>query len=411
MSNSPFNLADSPTVRLDRQDPYIRLQQVNVFVRNHERSLRFYLDQLGFSLAYEAHLESGENWVAVAPPDGSAILALVVPKPDSEEYKLIGQHSQVSFLTEDINAKFHEWSKRGVHFHHPPLVPTWGGMFTSFEDVDGNSFGLVGFDEATRALEAQRRAIAEKRESERRTAQELEIARQVQARLFPQIQPELKTVEYAGICLQARQVGGDYFDFLNLGPQRLGLIIGDVSGKGIAAALLMANLQASLRSQSALAFDQPEALLRSVNRLFYDNTGDSAYASLLFADYDEAAGRLRYVNCGHLSGLLVRSNGRVDRLESTSTLLGLFKEWNCSMREQELSPGDVLALYTDGITEASNERGEEFGERCLIESLQQHRDLPCQALLTAIVDGVRRFSFQEQHDDITAIIAKFKATS
>jgi Stage II sporulation protein E (SpoIIE) len=87
----------------------------------------------------------------------------------------------------------------------------------------------------------------------------------------------------------------------------------------------MANLQASLRSQSALAFDQPEALLRSVNRLFYDNTGDGAYASLFFADYDEVAGRLRYVNCGHLSGLLVKSDGKVDRLESTSTLLGLFQ--------------------------------------------------------------------------------------
>jgi serine phosphatase RsbU (regulator of sigma subunit) len=148
-----------------------------------------------------------------------------------------------------------------------------------------------------------------------------------------------------------------------------------------------------------------------VNRLFYDNTGDSAYASLFFADYDEAAGRLRYVNCGHLSGLLVRCDGKVDRLESTSPLLGLFRDWNCSMREQRLAPGDVLALYTDGITEASNERGDEFGEQCLIESLQQHRDLPCQALLTAIVDGVQRFSFQEQHDDITAIVAKFKASS
>ena len=171
---------------------------------------------------------------------------------------------------------------------------------------------------------------------------------------FRKFDRRLKTVEYAGVCLQARQVGGDYFDFLNLGPERLGLIIGDVSGKGIAAALLMANLQASLRSQSALAFDQPEALLQSVNSLFYDNTGENAFASLLFADYDDAAGRLRYVNCGHLSGLLLRRNGNVDRLESTSTLLGLFKEWNCSMREQELSPGDVLALYTDGITEASN---------------------------------------------------------
>jgi len=228
--------------------------------------------------------------------------------------------------------------------------------------------------------------------------------------LFPQIQPELKTVEYAGICLQARQVGGDYFDFLNLGPQRLGLIIGDVSGKGIAAALLMANLQASLRSQSALAFDQPDVLLKSVNRLFYDNTSESAYASLLFAEYDDATRRLRYANCGHLSGILLRSNGKVEQLESTSTLLGLFRDWDCSMCEQELYPGDVLALYTDGITEASNEHGEEFGERLLIESLRHHRELSCQALLAAIVDRVRRFGSQEQHDDITAIVAKFKAS-
>jgi len=255
----------------------------------------------------------------------------------------------------------------------------------------------------------RRQAHAERLESERRAAQELEIAKQVQARLFPQIRPELKTVEYAGVCLQARQVGGDYFDFLNLGPERLGLIIGDVSGKGIAAALLMANLQAALRSQSALAFDQPELLLKSVNSLFYDNTTENAFASLLFADYNDATRRLRYVNCGHLSGLLLKRNGNVEKLEPTSTLLGLFKEWDCSMREQELSPGDVLVLYTDGVTEATDFRGEEFGERYLIESLRQHRELSCQALLGAIVDGVRQFSAQEQHDDITAIVAKFRA--
>jgi serine phosphatase RsbU (regulator of sigma subunit) len=172
----------------------------------------------------------------------------------------------------------------------------------------------------------------------------------------------------------------------------------------------MANLQASLRSQSALAIDQPEGLLRSVNRLFYDNSGDNAYASLLFVDYDDATKRLRYVNCGHLSGLLLRRDGKVEQLESTGTLLGLFREWDCAMREQELSPGDLLALYTDGITEACNELGEEFGEQCLIESLRQHRELSCQALLTAVVDRVQRFSPQEQRDDITAIVAKFRAT-
>ena len=254
----------------------------------------------------------------------------------------------------------------------------------------------------------RRQEHAERLESERRAAHELEIAKQVQARLFPQLQPQLKTVEYAGICLQARQVGGDYFDFLNLGPQRLGLIIGDVSGKGIAAALLMANLQASFRSQSALAFDQPEVLLKSVNRLFYDNTGENAYASLFYAEYDDVTSRLRYANCGHLCGLLLGADGEVTQLDSTSTLLGLFGEWDCSLREQEVCPGDVLALYTDGITEASNQHGEEFGQRSLVAALQRHRELSCQALLTALVDEVRRFSPAEQTDDITAIIAKFR---
>ena len=409
MASDPFlSWANRTVLRADREQPYLCIQDIVVFVRDLEVSKRFYVEQLGFEFITEQCLPTGVRWIEVAPPDGSANLALVEPKPDRPEYQLIGGNRWVLFMTEDVHAKYKEWSERGVRFSFAPETPGWGGTYTRFEDPDGNQFGLEGFDEVRRSLEQRRQEQAEKLEAERRAAQELEIARQVQARLFPQIQPELKTVEYAGVCLQARQVGGDYFDFLNLGPQRLGLIIGDVSGKGIAAALLMANLQASLRSQSALAFDQPEALLRSVNRLFFDNTGDNAYASLLFAEYDDATRRLRYANCGHLSGLLLRSDGKVEQLESTSTLLGLFREWDCSMQEQELSPGDVLALYTDGLTEASNERGEEFGERTLIDSLREHRDLSCQGLLAAIVDRVRRFSPQEQHDDITAIVAKFR---
>jgi serine phosphatase RsbU (regulator of sigma subunit)/predicted enzyme related to lactoylglutathione lyase len=411
MASDPFlSWANRSVLRPGRDEPYLCIQDIVVFVRDLEVSKRFYVDQLGFELITEQCLPTGVRWIEVAPPDGSANLALVEPKPDRPEYKLIGGHRWVLFMTEDVQATYKEWSERGVRFLFAPETPGWGGTYTRFEDPDGNAFGLEGFDEVRRSLELRRQEHAEKLESERRVAQELEIARQVQARLFPQIQPELKTVEYAGICLQARQVGGDYFDFLGLGPQRLALIIGDVSGKGIAAALLMANLQASLRSQSSLAFDQPQALLRSVNRLFYDNTSESAYASLFFAEYDDATRRMRYANCGHLSGLLLRRDGNVEHLESTSTLLGLFKEWDCSMREQELFPGDVLALYTDGVTEASNDQGEELGERFLIEVLRQHRELSCQALLAAIVDGVRRLGTQEQHDDITAIVAKFKSS-
>ena len=409
-SDPSLSWTNRSVLRPGREDSYLCIQDIVVFVRDLDRSLRFYVDVLGFELIADNRMTSGEmGWIEVAPPDGSANLAVVAPKPDQPEYNLIGGYRWVLFMTEDVHAKYKEWSERGVRFVTPPENPFWGGTYARFEDPDGNAFGLEGFDEVRRSLELRRQEHAEKLESERRAAHELEIAKQVQARLFPQIQPQLKTLEYAGICLQARQVGGDYFDFLSLGPQRLGMIIGDVSGKGIAAALLMANLQASLRSQSALAFDQPEALLRSVNRLFYDNTVESAYASLFYVEYDDTMRRLRYANCGHLSGLLVRRDGEVERLESTSTLLGLFKEWDCGVRERELAPGDVLALYTDGITEACNGQGEEFGEQCLIEALRQHRELPCEALLTAIVDEVQRFSSQEQHDDITAIVAKFKA--
>ncbi len=279
------------------------------------------------------------------------------------------------------------------------------GMCTNIEDFDGNSFASVGFDELFRELEAHRRTAAGKRESERRAAQELEIAKQVQARLFPQTLPPLRSLEYAGICIQALEVGGDYYDFLDLGESRLGLIVGDISGKGMAAALLMANLQANLRSQCAIARDHPQRLLRSANQLFYENTSDSAYATVFFAVYDDEAGRLVYANCGHHPALLLRGDGALERLDSTCTVLGLFREWDCSIGERRLFPGDTLALYTDGITESLNDADEEFGEGRLIESLRRHRGMHPRELLASIVEEVRQFSPHEQHDDITLIVA------
>lgn len=393
-------------LRLDRQDPYISLHFIMIFVRDQERSLRFYVEQLGFRVIVDHRFENGMRWIEVAPPDGSANLALAQITPGSDAEKLVGCDTHVYFLTEDVMAKYNQWNSRGVRFLFPPEVPQWGGIHTRFEDLDGNSFGLAGFDELTRGVEAQRQALAQKYEAERRAAQEIEIAKQVQARLFPQIHPEAETLDYAGLCLQARQVGGDYFDFLDLGQQRLGLVIGDVSGKGIAAALLMANLQANLRSQCALALTHPELFLRSVNRLFYENSTDSSYASLFFGAYDDSSQRLRYANCGHLSGLILRRNGDCTRLDSTGTLVGLFQNWDCQFAESELAPGDLLALYTDGITEASNNEGQEFGEESLVEGLRRHRDLPCQTLVKALADDVRTFSPHEQHDDITLIVAK-----
>ena len=185
-------------------------------------------------------------------------------------------------------------------------------------------------------------------------------------------------------------------------------MIADISGKGIAAALLMANLQANLRSQCAIASAQPQHFLRSVNQLFYENTGDGAYATLFFAEYDDHARRLRYANCGHWPALLLRKDGTLERLHPTSTVLGLFQEWGCSIGELQLFPGDTLALYTDGISEALNDRGEEFGEQRLAQLLRQHVRLPPQALLSSVVDELHQFSSHEQLDDITLIVAKVR---
>ncbi len=427
MANSRLPVeADQPAVTPDERITYLSLHAVNIFVRDQDRSLRFYLDQLGFNLAFDARLQSGSRWVAVSPPDGSAVLSLIAPRPDSREYKLIGRATQVVFVTEDVIAQFHQWRQRGVQFSHTPRLrrvryerhrgeqrdseaPVWGGVFTRFRDIDGNTFGLIGLDAVTREIEQRRRIHAERLEAERRAARELEIAKQVQARLFPQNLPPLRTLEYAGACIQARQVGGDYYDFLTLSQDRLGLVIGDTSGKGMPAALLMANLQANFRSQCATASEAPQQFLRSVNELFYQNTTESAYATLFFAEYDDRLRRLRYANCGHLAALLVRNDNTLDRLESTGTVLGLFPEWDCSLGECSLACGDVLALYTDGVTECCNDAEEEFGEQRLIDALLRNRFLPPRTAVASIVEELRQFGSKEQYDDITLVLARCTA--
>jgi serine phosphatase RsbU (regulator of sigma subunit)/predicted enzyme related to lactoylglutathione lyase len=386
--------------------PYLRIFKSTVYVRDHERSLDFYVNQLGFIVLADVDFTYDGRWVAIAPPDGQAILALVAPKPGTDKYRFIGRETQIGFLSEDINATYELWKRHGVRFHQPPQQTIFGITLARFQDLDGNGFELIGTDQFTREIEQERQIAAAKVESDRRTAQELEIARQVQARLFPQTLPPLKTLDYAGVCIQARHVGGDYYDFLALSNQRLGLVIGDIAGKGIAAALLMANLQANLRSQFALARDEPELFLQSVNRLFFQNTTDSAYATVFFADYDDTARRLRYANCGHLSGIVLRRNGKVDWLHSTATVLGLFEEWDSPIEECQLSRGDMLALYTDGVTESFDASGEEFGEQRLVDALRQNKAMSARHTLTSVVEQIQRFSPFEQHDDITLIVAK-----
>jgi sigma-B regulation protein RsbU (phosphoserine phosphatase) len=248
--------------------------------------------------------------------------------------------------------------------------------------------------------------MAERMEVERRATIEMDIARQVQARLFPQNLPRLGTMEYVGGCVQARQVGGDFYDFLDMGPGVVGVVLADISGKGMSGALLMANLQANLRSQYAVALDDLPRLLQSVNRLFYENTSDESYATMFFGVYDDSSRKLRYANCGHIAPLILRADGSMHCLTSTTTVLGLFLKWDCPIEEETLQPGDLLVICTDGVTEAANSQGEEYGQTRLAEVIRRNKDLDANELLCAIQEGVQEFSGGSQADDITLIVAR-----
>jgi serine phosphatase RsbU (regulator of sigma subunit)/catechol 2,3-dioxygenase-like lactoylglutathione lyase family enzyme len=399
--------------------PFLRLNFATLWVRDQEQSRRFFVEKLNFEAIVDVQTPEGGRSIVVAPPaagwlpatagTGLPGIALVVPPEGSVEHQRIGQNTGFSFLTEDVRSLFEEWSRRGVRFPLPPMEPSWGNgqtRYAVFEDADGNRFSLIEFDETTRTLEAERCAQAARLQAERQATHELAIAKQVQTRLFPQRQPLIRTLVYTGICHPARTVGGDYYDFLDLGSRRLGLVLADIAGKGIGAALLMANLQAALRSQCATAWEQPERFLRSVNQLLYENTAEGDYATLFFAEYDDDTRKLRYSNCGHPPALLLRGDDRLERLGATCTVVGLFEKWDCTMEERELAPGDAVLLYTDGVTEALNAEGEEFGEERLLEATRRHRELSLPELLAAVAEQARRFSPREQTDDITLIVAK-----
>jgi len=206
--------------------------------------------------------------------------------------------------------------------------------------------------------------IAEQKKMER----EIQIAKEVQERLFPQTLPPMRTLEYTGVCRAARGVGGDYYDFLPLGNDRLGIALGDVAGKGISAALLMASLQALLRSGAPLRGEMLNELIGDINRLMCSSTPGNKYATFFYGLYEDNKRKLTYVNAGHLPPMLFRQSERQfqppapDRLGSGGMVVGMFEEAVYRKDVVEMRPGDLLLLYSDGISEAMNEADEEFGE-------------------------------------------------
>ncbi|HSC29405.1 MAG TPA: PP2C family protein-serine/threonine phosphatase, partial [Vicinamibacterales bacterium] len=248
--------------------------------------------------------------------------------------------------------------------------------------------------------------MAERLESERRAERDLTIAHEVQLRLLPQAPPVVSTLDLRGLCLQARAVGGDYYDFLDLGDGRLALVLADISGKGISAALLMANLQAHLRAQYLLARDDVTRLLTRIDRFMFEATAPYHFATMFFGCYDEVARRLVYANCGHNPPLLLRAGGGVEWLTPTAPAVGLFPTWACTTGEVRIASADTLLVYTDGVTEAMDDDGECYGEERLLEVAYRVAGAPLDDVVTAIVGEVQRFSGAVQEDDLTLVVAR-----
>ncbi len=231
--------------------------------------------------------------------------------------------------------------------------------------------------------------------------QEMDIARQVQRQLLPQRRPDLQTLEFDGYCLQAGAVGGDMYDFLEIRDGLVGLVLADIAGKGIPAALLMANFQATIRSLAGQAASNLTLMLSALNLQFLESTPAERYATLFFSEYDDHTRRLRYANCGHFPPLLIRANGDVERLNSNAPVVGLFNAFHVEPGEVLLAPGDRLAIYSDGIIEAEAS-GCEIGEEGLINVLRDNPAANAEqiTMLIAQACGV------EQRDDMTLLLAR-----
>ena len=284
----------------------------------------------------------------------------------------------------------------------------------------------VSFNSMTENLQ---KLIAEQKEKERLQS-ELEIAHEVQAQLFPRENVGTSTLQLHGICRPARIVSGDYYDFLSYGPEQVMVAVGDISGKGISAALLMATIHSAVRAyeqeqlvsvgmaaaygtnsrvaafEARVAPPSPVHMLWLLNRHLFQSTQPEKYATLFLGFYDDEKHRLTYANAGHLPPIVLGADGTVRRLETGGTVVGLFPDCDYAEETVELYPGDIFIAFSDGITEPENEFGE-FGEDRLVETVAANRHLPLERITEHVISAVQDWiGSTEQPDDITVVLAR-----
>jgi sigma-B regulation protein RsbU (phosphoserine phosphatase) len=287
----------------------------------------------------------------------------------------------------------------------------------------------LSFNSMTASIE---KLILEQKEKQR-LENELTIAQEVQAQLFPRQISELESLEVHGFCRPARTVSGDYYDFLTASSHKLILAVGDISGKGISAALLMATIHSAVRAYSVESLPQmrepvalgavagagrimatwpegieisPGALLGLLNHQLYESTPPEKYATLFLGVYDGRSHRLTYSNGGHLPPILIAKNGGIRRLEAGGTVIGLFDNMTYEEGSVEMKPGEIFLAYSDGVTEPENDFGE-FGEQRLIDLVSDNRNLPLPQISQLVTTAVENWiGDNEQPDDVTLVLAR-----
>jgi sigma-B regulation protein RsbU (phosphoserine phosphatase) len=240
-----------------------------------------------------------------------------------------------------------------------------------------------------------------RRRSER--TQEIEEAREIQRGLLPRRIPQIPGMEVAASWQPARIVGGDYFDVLKFNGGTLGLAIGDVVGKGLPAALVMSNVQAAVKAVATAGLP-PGELCARVNRLLCGNLSAGRFVTFFYGVVDAQRWTLTYANAGHVPPVLVRRDGFTARLRAGGAVLGEFPEWRYEQGTLPFAPGDRLALFTDGVTEARNAAGEEYGEARLTEFLRRHRGLRAEELRARLMEDVQRYCGSSFEDDATVLV-------
>ena len=232
------------------------------------------------------------------------------------------------------------------------------------------------------------------------------LARDVQKRFMQGLEPDLKTLDYCARCRQMFELGGDCYGFVPLGDQRLALAIGDASGKGLAAALMIANVQSSLRTAALFRAYDGAAVLRAVNCQVYASSPSDRYATVFYGVFDSMRRILRYVNAGHNPPLVFRQDGRVDRLEASGAPVGMFADGGFEERIALLHPGDVVVAYTDGVTDALNSAGEEWGVEGLRGAAAECGAQSAADIVRAIFASMDEFSQGKQSDDATVAVLR-----